>query len=388
MQQVWEFVAGLWGQQLFGIGVGRLVIAAVVLIAFLLARHLLARLILWRLRARGRKTDKPRFDKVIDSLKKPIGLVPVIVGLFLATEILELDGQLQIVADDFNLSLVIVAVFWAAYCLVEPLSFALKPVERMYSGEMAEWVARAIKGAFIFLAVVSILELWGVQVGPILAGLGIFGVAVALGAQDLFKNLIAGLLIIAEKRFGNGDWIKVDGVVEGTVEKIGFRSTLVRRFDKAPVQVPNFLLSDHAVTNFSAMTYRRIYWTIGVEYRTTVDQLRQIRDEIEAYITGNDVYVRPEDAATFVRIDSFSDSSINIMLYCFTVTTNWGEWLEIKEELSYTLKQIIEGAGTAFAFPSQSVYVETLPGERPEVFSPPDSPKPALPARPSEPTTP
>lgn len=370
--QAWQFTVGLWHSEFLGLSVSRVAIAALILIIFLLARRLLARLVMWRLRARRPKANKRRFDEAIDALKKPIGFVPIIVGLFVAVEVLQLDSTAQSVANDLILSLVIVTIFWAAYCLVEPMDFVLKPLKSLFSGEMTEWLTKAIKIAFIFLAAVSILELWGVQVAPILAGLGIFGIAIALGAQDLFRNLIAGLLIIAEKRFGNGDWIMVDGVVEGTVEKIGFRSTLVRRFDKAPVQVPNFQLSDQAVTNFTAMTYRRIFWTIGVEYRTTIDQLRQIRDQIEDYITTNDAFVRPEDAATFVRIDSFGDSSINIMLYCFTTTTNWGEWLLIKEQLSYRLIEIVEGAGTAFAFPSQSLYVETLPRDAPELFSPPD----------------
>jgi len=227
-----------------------------------------------------------------------------------------------------------------------------------------------------------VLEIWGIQVGPILAGLGLFGVAVALGAQDLFKNLIAGILIIAERRFNKGDWIRVDGVVEGTVEQIGFRSTMVRRFDKAPVYVPNTDLSENAVTNFTAMTHRRIYWHIGVEYSTTLDQLKAIRDQIEAYIFNEAEFANPEDVSTFVRIDRFSNSSIDIMLYCFTNTTNWGEWLEIKERLAYKVKQIVEGTGTGFAFPSQSLYVQAVPGEAPEVFVPPSAkPNSAIPTK-------
>ena len=123
----------------------------------------------------------------------------------------------------------------------------------------------------------AILEIWGIAVGPLLAGLGLFGAAVALGAQDLFKNLIGGMTIIAEKRFQPGEWIRVDGVVEGVVEDIGFRSTKVRRFDKAPVHVPNAALSDAVVTNFSRMTHRRIKWKIGVVYNSTVEQLQIIR---------------------------------------------------------------------------------------------------------------
>jgi MscS family membrane protein len=221
-----------------------------------------------------------------------------------------------------------------------------------------------------------VLQIWGIQVAPLIAGLGLFGVAVALGAQDLFKNLLAGLSILIEKRFGVGDWVKVDGVVEGTVEHIGFRSTRVRRFDKAPVYVPNTEFADGAVTNFSAMTHRRIYWKIGVEYRTTRDQLAEIRNRIEAFLLDSDEFAKPPEVPLFVRIDSFNDSSIDIMLYCFTRTTVWGEWLEAKERLAYAVKDIVEGAGTGFAFPSTSLYVESLPGGSPEAFSPPEGSSP------------
>jgi len=132
------------------------------------------------------------------------------------------------------------------------------------------------------------------------------------------------------------------------------------------------------VTNFSAMTHRRIYWTIGVAYHTTVPQLQQIRDGIEQYLLTHDAFERPENVATFVRIDSFGDSSINILLYCFTRTTNWGEWLAVKENLAYQVKNIIEGAGSSFAFPSRSLYVESWPGAgQPEVFTPPAATTPS-----------
>lgn len=198
-----------------------------------------------------------------------------------------------------------------------------------------------------------------------------FGVAIALCAQDLFKNLISGLLIISEKRFSIGDWILVDGVVEGIVEEMGFRSTVVRRFDKAPVYVPNVKLADPAVTNFSSMTHRRIFWHIGVEYRTTIEQLRRIRDGIEAYIIDNEDFSKPDEVPTFVRIDRFSDSSTDTTLYCFTRTLVWGQWLEIKERLALKVKEIVEGAGSSFAFPSRSIYMGSPAGEKPELFVPP-----------------
>ena len=163
----------------------------------------------------------------------------------------------------------------------------------------------------------------------LLCASGLFGAAVALGAQDLFKNLIGGITIIAEKRFHPGEWIMVEGVVEGIVEEIGFRSTKVRRFDKAPVHVPNSSLSDTVVTNFSRMTNRRIYWKIGVTYSTTKEQLVLIRDEISNYLATNEDFEKPPKVATFVRIDSFNNSSIDFMIYCFIMNIITGKTLKI-----------------------------------------------------------
>jgi len=250
-------------------------------------------------------------------------------------------------------------IFWGLYRLVDPFGHLLRPLERVFTNTLIEWVRKALKGFFVFVGAVAVLTIWGIPVMPVLASLSLLSVAVALGAQDFFKNLIGGLLIIAERRFKPGDWILVDGVVEGTVQTINFRSTSVRRFDKALVNVPNAKLSDSAVTNYSEVTHRRIYWKIGVEYRTSADQLRQIRDGIEAYILGSDEFAHPPEVSTFVRIDAFNESSIDIMIYCFTRTTDWGEWLEIKERFAYKIKEIVEGAGTGFAFPSRSIYLET-----------------------------
>ncbi len=178
-------------------------------------------------------------------------------------------------------------------------------------------------------------------------------------------------MILAEKRFRIGDWVRVSGVVEGTVEKIGFRSTMVRRFDKAPTIVPNAVFSDKAVTNFSEMTHRRIYWKIGVEYSTSVAQLQEITERIRNYLLGNADFAQPDEATLFVVTDSFNDSSIDIMIYCFTRTTNWGEWLDIKQDFAFAIKHIVETAGSSFAFPSLSVY-QGVGADQPEAYVPPE----------------
>jgi MscS family membrane protein len=369
----WNVVMDVWKNGLYGIDIGRITVAVLIFLGFLIIRRVFSKVLVHRVSLLTRKTSTPLDDKALDVIQKPVSFIPVVVGAYFAMEYLNLSGNLEIFADRLIRSLIVFVIFWGLVRLVQPLSALLKGLERAVSTPMVEWFIKAVRIAFVFIGGATILETWGIRVGPIIAGLGLFGVAVALGAQDLFKNLISGILVLVEKRFHPGDWICVRGVVEGTVETIGFRSTVVRRFDKAPVYVPNSKLSDDSLINYSAMTHRRIFWKIGVEYRTTIPQLRTIRDRIEEYILQSEAFAHPPEVSTFVRIDRFSDSSIDIMLYCFTRTTVWGEWLELKEQLAYRIKEIVEGAGTGFAFPSQSLYVETLPEENPEVFVPPET---------------
>ena len=369
--EFWALVVDVWKNDVAGTDMGRILAATAIFIGFLLVRKLFTQFILLWIKSVVKKTSTPLDDAAVSILEEPIRFIPVVLGVFFATQHLQLVGIYAEIADNAVRSLIAFAIFWGFVRVLRPISHLMTRLEKVFTPELVEWLIKAIRIAVMLIGAATILQIWGIQVAPIIAGAGLFGVAVALGAQDLFKNLIAGMLILGEKRFRKGDWIRVEGVVEGTVENIGFRSTIIRRFDKAPVMVPNTNLSDTAVTNFSGMTHRRIYWKIGVEYRTTVDQLRQIRDEMEHYIVESPEFASPKDVSTFVRIDRFSDSSIDIMLYCFTKTTNWGEWLEIKEQLAFHIKQIVEGAGSGFAFPSQSLYIEAIPSERPELFVPP-----------------
>lgn len=378
LKQLWMLVVDVWDKGLLETGLGRIFVALGILLAALLVRNLFAKVVVGRLKFLAART-KTRFDdEALVVLERPIAFIPVVAGVYFAVDYLALSGGMEVLGDRFVRSLIVFFIFWSFKNLVSPLSAILHRLEKYFTASMVAWLIKAINVALIFIGAATILEIWGIRIGPIIAGLGLFGVAVALGAQDLFKNLIAGILIIAEKRFNPGDWIKVKGEVEGTVENIGFRSTLIRQFDKAPVYVPNARLSDNSLVNYSLMTHRRIYWVIGVEYRTSVEQLRAVRDGIDAYIHASDAFDTTPAVSTFVRIDRFSDSSIDILVYCFTKTTVWGEWLMIKEALACEIKRVVETAGAAFAFPSQSVYVETMPSESPEVFVPETGKNPGI----------
>ncbi len=362
-----QLVKEVWIEGVYGVNISVLIMAVGIILFSLIIRRLFSKIILGQLKKITDKTENDFDDLILNALDKPLRFVPIVIGIFFAIDILGVDNGEGELAYLINKSLITFNIFWIAFNVVSPLIYSLKFFRMIFTESMMAWFSKVASGLICFIGIAAILEIWGIEIGPLIAGLGLFGVAVALGAQNVFKNLIAGIFILAEKRFFPGDWIKVDGTVEGTVKEIGFRTTTVIRFDKSPVYVPNSKLSDNAVTNFSRMTHRRIYWKIGLTYETSIKQLKAIRSEIEGYILGNDDFAKPSEASTFVRIDSFNESSIDLMLYCFTKTTDWGEWLEIKEDFACRIKEIVAEQGSDFAFPSQTIYLDQT-AEKAEEF--------------------
>ncbi len=360
----------VWNNGVFGINATDIIISLIIFLLFYLLRRLIARFILNRLSRIVSKTSTKIDDAVIEVLDGPLKFFPVVIGFFIASSYLDLSSENQDIIDLLNRSLITIFIFWLLHQLIIPFSFVIKNFESKISKPLVDWTLKGLRILVLVLGSVAILELWGIRVGPVIAGLGLFGVAVALGAQDLFKNLISGIMILMEKRFTVGDVILVSGEVEGVVEQIGFRSTLVRRFDSTPVMVPNYKFAEQSVTNYTRRHHRRIRWLIGLEYRTTIDQLRNIREEINKLIEGDINFAKNENASYYVRIDSFSESSIDMLIQAFTTTNDWGEFLEIKENLAVKIIQIVENNSAGFAFPSQSIYFENLPNDKPEIFNP------------------
>ena len=360
----------VWNNGVFGINATDIIVSLVIFLLFYLLRRLIARFILNRLSRIVSRTSNQIDDAVIEVLDGPLKFLPVVLGFFIASSYLDVSDNNQDFLDLLNRSLITIFIFWLLHQLIIPFSFVIKNFESKISKPLVDWTLKGLKILVIVLGAVAILELWGIRVGPVIAGLGLFGVAVALGAQDLFKNLISGIMILMEKRFTVGDVILVSGEVEGVVEQIGFRSTLVRRFDSTPVMVPNYKFAEQSVTNYTRRHHRRIRWLIGLEYRTSIDQLKNIRDEINNLIEKDQNFAKNQNASFYVRIDSFSDSSIDMLVQTFTVTNEWAEFLKIKENLAVKIIEIVENNEAGFAFPSQSLYVEKLSDEKTEIFNP------------------
>jgi MscS family membrane protein len=346
----------VWKKGILGVDIFQVLIGLGIFLIFLLFRGLISKVIIGRLKKIAKRTTNKLDDTFVQAMEGPARFFPIVIGFFIASYYLEFSPESQSFIDNVNKSLITILIFWLIHQLIQPVTYLLGGLEKLLTRELIGWIVKALKILIFILGAAAVLELWGIKIGPIIAGLGLVGVAVALGAQDLFKNLISGILVLVEKRFKVGDWIIVENIIEGIVERIGFRSTVVRKFDKSLAIIPNFQFAENAVINVSATTNWIISWVITLQYNTTVEQLKKVRDEIEKYITTHKDYKISLGHA--VRVDKFSDSSIDMYIRCFTVTDDWDEWLKVKERLALEIKQIVEKNNASFAFPSQSIYVE------------------------------
>ena len=304
------------------------------------------------------KTDTVHDDAIVSALKKPLTLIPIGIALFAILQEINLDETYQSYGELLIKSYFYLAVFWSLADAITPVRDFVGEKYDFLTPTLRNWIFRTLKFIAYLVGVVSVLELWGVDAASIIAGLGLFSVALALGAQNFFKNLIGGLLIIGEKRFKQGDWINIEGVAEGEVEKIDFRSTLIRRFDKAPIFVPNSVLSDSEIINFSEMPFRRIRFNVGLIYQTTPETILNIRKDIEDYVAKNDDLVNADEATTTIRVTQFNDSSIDLLIYCFTKSTRWYDYTKAKEDLILEIIKIVKNNGSDFAYPTQTIHLE------------------------------
>ena len=346
----------VWERGFFGVDILEILIGLGIFFIFLIFRGIISNVVIKRLKNIAKRTTNKLDDSFVAAMEGPARFLPIVIGFFIASYYMSFSEDSRAIVDTINRTLITILIFWVMHQVIEPISYILSGLNKILTKELIGWITKSLKILIFILGLAAVLELWGIKIGPIIAGLGLFGIAVALGAQDLFKNLISGILVLVEKSFKIGDWILVENIIEGIVEKIGFRSTIIRKFDKSIAIIPNFQFAENAVINISQTTNWKISWVINLQYNTTVEQLKTIRNEIEDYIKKNEDY--KQELGYAVRVDKFANSSIDMYIRCFTKTDDWNEWLVVKERLVISIKQIVEKNKASFAFPSQSIYVE------------------------------
>ena len=199
------------------------------------------------------------------------------------------------------------------------------------------------------------LQTLGFSISGVLAFGGVGGIAVGFAAKDLLANFFGGFIIHLDRPFKVGDWIRSpDRNIEGTVEHIGWRLTTIRTFDKRPLYVPNAVFTTIAVENPSRMTNRRISETIGIRY-ADVHSMQKIVEEIREMLKNHEEI--DSNQTLIVNFLAFNASSLDIMLYTFTKTTEWVRFHEIKEDVLLKVSDIIESHGAEIAFPTRTLHL-------------------------------
>lgn len=299
-------------------------------------------------------------DRFLTCLKKPGEFLIFLVGLFIAVEVLQLPTEpynLQNFAEAILKSLVIFDIAWFLFNLIDMVDFYLNKwaskTESALDDHLAPLVRKSLRVFIVVMACLMAIQTFGYPVTGVLASLGIGGLAFAFAAKDTLSNIFGSLMIIFDRPFHIGDWIKA-GDMEGTVEEIGFRSTKIRTFAKTLISVPNNVIANMALDNFSRMPKRRIKLTVGVTYESTTAQMREAVSKIRELLKTHPAI---DQEFFLVNFTDFGSSSLDIMVYCFTTTTVWGDYLEAREDVCLKIMETLEGIGLEIAFPSTTVYL-------------------------------
>ena len=357
MEGLTQIVSNVWNQGLLGVGITEIIVSLLIFIAGAITRAFFVGSVLKRLEKLTADTESEIDDVLLESLKKPLGYIPITVAIYFIAIYLPLSGMAELFATNLIKAMIAFTIFSALANSVAPV-FQAFTTSTVLTESMTKWLERAARVIIWVVGIGIIFDIFGIQIGPLVAGLGLFSVAVALGAQDFFKNLISGLLIIGENRFQPGDRIEVPGQIHGMVEDIGFRSTLIRMFDTAPMLVPNKDLSDVSVINHGNMIYRRISWTINLTYSTTQEQLSMICNQISKYIQSSDQFIENPNQESFARTEELAASSIDLRVLCYSNPVGFTDFSKIKQNLIFEIIKIVRTNGSEFAYPSRSIYIE------------------------------
>ena len=342
-----------------GLPLSRLLLAFGFILAGFIVRKFLSDLILKVLGRLSRRTETELDDLLLAAVQKPlqVGVVLAAVGfgllaLGLPTEPADVH-QTVFVLHTLALTLVIT---WLVFRLIDAFANFFASVAQRTESKLDDALIplfrKALKVFVALLAFVVALQNLGYSITGLLAGLGIGGLALALAAQDTVANLFGSVMILIDRPFKVGDWIKGSDF-QGTVEEIGFRSTRVRTFPKTLVSVPNKEMANMIIDNQQAMPMRRITFTVGVTYDTNAAQMRSALDAIREIIASLEG-VAPE--SQLVRFTDFGGSSLDIGVRCFIHAIGYDAHSEVRERLLLLIMEKLEALGLSIAFPSQTLY--------------------------------
>jgi len=372
---IFVYKINLYIQHIVNITIGQIVISILIMGLIFLSRFFLLPIISSVFnKAFNNKESK---EAIINSLKKPLNYFLLILSIDILVHIFKEE-------DSIYLSISYWAIFfWVLNNIIDnSIELYSEKLMSKYSdlrSEILLFFKKIMWIISILIFVSIILSKLGVEIVALLGGFGVIGLGVSLAFKDTFSNLIASVNVIFDKSFSVGDWIAVNDI-EGTVIEIGMRQTRIRGFANNEYAVPNSLISTSVVTNWSKRKIgRRIKFKIGLTYNTPIDKVIKIKNEIKKMLELNDnisnrdfkftnikrktALLRKEDDYgiknnLLVFIDELNTYSIDILVYAFTKTVSWEDWLIEKENVLIEIMKIVENNNAEFAFPTQTLFIK------------------------------
>jgi len=357
-------ISGILDQNLFGVSIEKLIMFFIIILLTFIIRTIVLYILEKKITVLIKKTKTEIDDLIINAIKKPLSYFILLQGFYIAILSLKLPEkitQFDITVSDIVHSTYILAISFIAlyfvFKLIDILAYYLhREARKSESTQLVPLVIRSLRILVVTMGILFILENFGYDITSLLAGLGLGGLAFALAAQDTVSNIFGSITVFSDKSFQLGDWISI-GDIEGTVEDIGFRSTRIRRFDQALVTVPNSQFIKGGVVNYSARKKRRNEFYLGVTYGTSVGKIKGVIEGIKKIIEEDD---RFDHSFYMVKFTDFGAYSLNIYIYCFTRTTEWEDFLTVREDFNLKIMQLLEELGVEIAFPSQTLYLNKI----------------------------
>ena len=307
-------------------------------------------------------TENPWDEALIESVAKPVSAFVWLWGITIAANVIGDANNVSIfnqIVEPVRQIGVVVILTWFVLRLIVRIEHNVIKIgrekERDYDVTTVQAITKLIRvSVFITGALIMMQEL-GVSVSGVLAFGGIGGMAIGFAAKDLLSNFFGGLMLYLDRPFAVGDWIRSpDRNIEGTVENIGWRLTLIRTFNKRPLYVPNSTFASISVENPSRMSHRRIKETIGVRYDDG-GKLNDILNDVRDMLNNHDEIDTSQ--TLMVNLNEFAPSSLDFFIYTFTKTTNWVKYHKVKQDVLFKILQIIEQHGAEVAFPTSTLHL-------------------------------
>ena len=336
-----------------------LIVCGLIVLMFIIKRPLVSLILRVGLAAlKGKSADK--YEQLKERLTKMLGYILFFSFLLIALPYFGLPDAVASIIDRVLTTVLMLLAYLTLYRVLMItvqwyFNAKSKRTPDKFSLTARNFLISGIRVTVFVIAAISILTPWVGSLSGLIAGLGISSLAVALAAQDSLSNFFGSISIMLDKPFDVGDYIVISGDEQGTVERVGLRSTRIRQLSGSLVTMPNASLANAVVYNETKRTQRRVNFTVGLEYKTPADKLDAFIKAVETLLLNDPDVV---DDSVKVWFDAFADSSLNVGIIYRTDQAAYYDMLTVKDRINHAIKQAAKDTDVSFAFPSLSIYNE------------------------------